>query len=226
MLAEGFSTTRWLAAWRIGFAPTIRSPRSPASCSNARRGDEVADASGGRPPLRVEYIMATLAGHDVDYVLIGGMAAVVYGSVIPTTDVDLVPDGSRANLGRLAEALQALQAYPVAVPLNAFFFDAFTTATFRTPFGDVDVVLRPDAPGPRRHFTYEELDARANSREVFGMSIRVADLGDVMDSKAAAGRPQDLAALPHLAELREALRADEQRQPDVPEPGTGLDLSF
>jgi len=96
-------------------------------------------------------------------------------------------------------------AYPVDVALDDRTFDALTTAAFRTPFGDVDVVLRPDAAGPRRYFTYEELNTRAHSREAFGVTIRVADLDDILESKTATGRPQDLAALPHLAALRAEL---------------------
>lgn len=164
--------------------------------------------------------------------LIGGLAAVAHGSAIPTTDLDLVPDASRANLGRLAAALRDLEAklrvsdlpYSLDVALDNRAFDAFTTAAFRTPYGDVDVVLRPDAGGPRRHFTYEELNARADSREAFGVTIRVAALDDIVESKAAAGRPQDLIALPHLAALRAALAQDDAAPgaaPDLepPEPG-------
>ncbi len=171
------------------------------------------------PPLHTERIVASLDRHGVDYVLIGGLAVVAHGSVIPTTDLDLVPEASRANLGRLAGALLQLEAklrvpdlvYPVDLALDAHTFDAFTTAAFRTPYGDIVVVLRPDARGPRRHFTYEELNARAQSREAFGVTIRVADLDDILESKAAAGRPQDLAALPHLAALRATLAGRDQR---------------
>lgn len=66
-------------------------------------------------------------------------------------------------------------------------------------------MLRPDAPGSRGHLTYDELNARAQIRQAFGVTIRVADLDDIVESKAAAGRPQDLAALPHLAALRATL---------------------
>lgn len=188
----------------------------------------MAEPEDRRPPLQTERILTTLDRHGVDYVLIGGLAAVAHGSAIPTTDLDLVPDASRDNLGRLAGALSDLQAklrvpdlpYPVVVVLDHRTFDAFTTAAFRTPYGDVDVVLRPDAPGPRGHFTYDELNARAQTRQAFGVTIRVADLDDIVESKAAAGRTQDLAALPHLA----ALRATLARQGLSREPGTDVEM--
>jgi hypothetical protein len=142
------------------------------------------ESEGSRPPLRTERILAALDRHGVEYVLIGGLAAVAHGSAIPTTDLDLVPEASRPNLARLAAALRELDAklrvpdlaYPLDVALDDHSFDAVTTAAFRTPHGDVDVVLRPDAPGPRRYFTYAELNERAQNREAFGVTIRVADL--------------------------------------------------
>lgn len=194
------------------------------------------ETPGPRPPLRTEEILATLDRHGVDYVLMSGLAAVAHGSAIPTTDFDLVPDSDRDNLGRLAGALRELGAQlrvpdlacPLDVALDDRSFDAFSTAAFRTPHGDVDVVLRPDAPGPSGHFTFAELNARALEREAFGVTIRVAALDDIMASKAAAGRPQDLAALPHLSALRAAVDGAEL-PPGVDAPDIapdGPDLGF
>ena len=42
--------------------------------------------------------------------LIGGFAAAVHGSPLPTSDVDVVPARDDANLERLARALQSLNA--------------------------------------------------------------------------------------------------------------------
>lgn len=132
---------------------------------------------GGRPPLRTEQIVTALDRHGVDYVLIGGLAAVVHGSAVATTDLDLVPAGNRSNLGRLAGALRELEA-KMRVPDLATCRSTITPSTpctgasFRTPYGDVDVVSRPDAPGPRRHFTFDELNSRAHPRRAFGVTIR------------------------------------------------------
>jgi hypothetical protein len=184
------------------------------------------DPTQARPPLDTERILSALDEHGVDYVLIGGLAAVAHGSAIPTTDIDVVPDADRANLGRLAAALRDLDAklrvpdlaYPVDVALDDRSFDAFTSAAFRTPYGDIDVVLRPDALGPKRHFTYDELNGRAHDRTAFGVPLRVADLADIIESKSAAGRSQDLAALPHLAALREAAAGHDAAAHDVDAP--------
>ena len=61
-------------------------------------------------PLDPEKLFGVLAEHDVDYVLIGGLAANLHGSPVVTNDADLCPDRDRANLDRLAAALRQLDA--------------------------------------------------------------------------------------------------------------------
>lgn len=60
--------------------------------------------------FRPEGILRMLDEHGVRYVLIGGMAAVLHGSALPTYDVDSTPEGSTPNLARLSDALRALNA--------------------------------------------------------------------------------------------------------------------
>ncbi|MGI8517900.1 MAG: hypothetical protein ACR2ME_06115, partial [Acidimicrobiia bacterium] len=61
-------------------------------------------------PLDPECIFRVLAEHEVDYVLVGGLAAVIHGSPAMTNDADIVPRKERANLARLARALRSLDA--------------------------------------------------------------------------------------------------------------------
>jgi hypothetical protein len=60
--------------------------------------------------FRPEELLRVLHEHDVRYVLIGGLAATLYGSAAPTFDVDITPDTSQENLERLSAALTALDA--------------------------------------------------------------------------------------------------------------------
>jgi len=167
------------------------------------------------PPLDEERILGTLARHGVRFVLIGGLAAVAHGYPGATLDVDLTPDPDEPNLARLAGALRELDAklrvpgqrYPVDFPLDERSFDRFTSMTFRTRYGDVDVVLRPDAPDGS--FDYGALAENAVEREAFGIKLLLASLDDIIASKSAAGRTKDLVMLPLLERLRE--RGDDER---------------
>ena len=60
-------------------------------------------------PVRICEI---LNEEEVDYVVVGGFAAVVRGSSLPTRDIDIVPSRSRENLDRLGRALRRMGAHP------------------------------------------------------------------------------------------------------------------
>ena len=105
--------------------------------------------------FRPERILAVLHDHDVRCVLIGGFAAVIYGSPYVTTDVDVVPATTGDNLERLAGALAALHARvwtddePGAL---AFPFDAASLAANRvwnlvTDDGRLDIAFEPSGTG-------------------------------------------------------------------------------
>ena len=55
-------------------------------------------------------LLRVLDRHGVEYVLIGGRAASLHGSLFVTTDVDITPATDPANLDRLAAALTEVEA--------------------------------------------------------------------------------------------------------------------
>ena len=85
--------------------------------------------------------------------------------------------------------------------------------------GEVEVVgaARPQAnreiEGGRIALAREGLKARAVNREIGGVTVLVASLDDIIRSKRAAGRPQDLAVLPVLEELRRTLEPGAAKPP-------------
>jgi hypothetical protein len=60
-------------------------------------------------PLEADAIIACLHRHDVRYVLIGGLAAILHGSPQVTFDADICPASGPENLERLAAALREMQ---------------------------------------------------------------------------------------------------------------------
>lgn len=158
-------------------------------------------------PVRV---CAVLNEEGVDYVVVGGLAAVVHGSSLPTSDVDVLPDRAPANLERLARALRRLgarirtDADPVEVPLSGpFLAEVGLTLNLTTDHGDVDLTFEPSGPRDGYHAWAED----AVVVEIGpGVSALVASLDDVIASKRAAGRPKDERALPYLESLRDELR--------------------
>ena len=64
--------------------------------------------------------LRVLQRHDVRFVIIGGVAARLWGSPTMTNDVDICYDRARSNLERLAAALQELDARLRGVGLTRF----------------------------------------------------------------------------------------------------------
>ena len=143
----------------------------------------------------------------VDYVVVGGLAAVILGSPLPTEDIDILPSRDRSNLECLARALKRLNAKirtegePVAGHLDAaFLLEMPVMLNLVTDLGILDLTFRP--AGPLDGFT--EWSEHASSEEIaHRLVVRVASLDDIIESKRSANRPKDLRAIPYLESLRD-----------------------
>jgi hypothetical protein len=149
-----------------------------------------------------DKILEVLVRHEVDFVLIGGLAATAHGSPIPTRDVDITPKKDAQNLGRLSEALTELDAAvssdDEALP---FSHDAESLAAagvwnLRTTFGDLDLSMIPTGTQG-----YDDLVQDATKIAILDVVVPVASLADIIRSKQAANRPKDQRVLPVLREI-------------------------
>jgi hypothetical protein len=110
------------------------------------------DANTEKP--RLLQIAEHLQKHAVEFIVIGGQAAVLHGSPLPTLDVDLCYRRSGENLERLASALKdlhpSLRGAPADLP---FKIDAQSLAlganfTFNTDLGPLDLLGWVEPFGP------------------------------------------------------------------------------
>jgi hypothetical protein len=152
-------------------------------------------------PLDPERVIRVLAHHKVRYVLIGALAARLYGFPRVTADIDITPDRDPVNLKRLAAALRELEAkvYSDALP-EGLEFDCSAATLSRaaiwnlvTSAGRLDVVFAPAGTDG-----YPDLAKEGVPYEAFGIPILAASLQDIIRSKVAADRPQDRADVPLL----------------------------
>jgi len=151
-------------------------------------------------PLDAERILEVLAEHAVDYVIVGGLAVQTHGHVRTTVDIDVYPRPERANLTRLAAALNALEARTLnpgseELAIDAAMLPRATMWQFSTPHGAIDVLH--DAPGAP---PYEDLRARALKIRLGQLSLTVAGLDDLISMKRASSRQVDLEDLAALTE--------------------------
>jgi hypothetical protein len=155
-------------------------------------------------------ILHALLEHQVDFVLIGGLAGIIHGSSYPSYDVDVVYARDDENLERLAAALSELGATLRGAPNDVpFLLDATTLKagahfTFETEFGSLDILSDPDGAPP-----YIRLREEAGEPQQFeGELIRVASLDHLIAMKEAAGRTKDKLMATEYRVLSDELRAD------------------
>jgi hypothetical protein len=158
------------------------------------------------PELDVGRILEVFRKHDVRYVLIGGLAALLYGSPYITTDIDIVPERGKINLDRLSDALRELHARVWTSPKPegvAFDHDGASLGevdvwNLVTDAGRLDITFSPSGTAG-----FEDLSRDAEPMAVLDVPVPVASLADVIRSKEAAGRDKDRLVLPVLRRILE-----------------------
>lgn len=156
--------------------------------------------------------LRVLVAHEVRFVVIGGIGGRTWGSPLITNDLDICYARDRANLEHLAAALRELGARLRGVDDDVpFLLDADTLAagdtfTFVTKHGDLDVLGTPAGTQG-----YDDLVAGAVEMDLDGFAVHVADLGDLIRMKRAAGRPKDRVALEILEAVREEVEKEQGR---------------
>lgn len=118
-------------------------------CEMSCAPPEVGDPLG--PDLDLAELLSVLEAHGVEFIVVGGVAANVDGSDRPTRDLDVCPRWSDGNLDRLARALRSVGARlriegspaPIEFPIDVAALRMFELSTWRTLYGDIDVI-QPD----------------------------------------------------------------------------------
>jgi hypothetical protein len=161
----------------------------------------------------LERIVEVFKRHDVEFLVLGGQAAVLHGSPLPTFDVDLAYRRASENLGRLVNALREL--HPTlrgAPPDLPFKLDSQSLAlgsnfTFNTDVGALDLLGWIEPLG-----TYDDLIARSECMEIEGVQVAVISLDDLIAIKRHINRPKDQMALLQLEAIKR-LRDSDPKQP-------------
>jgi hypothetical protein len=169
-----------------------------------------------RPALNAAEILKQLIARGVDFVVIGGIAAVLHGSAQATYDLDICYATDHGNLAALGELLAELGARPKGIDEALPFVPDLATLrrvellTMVTDEGELDILARPSgSPG------YEALRRNADRFDLGGFSVLVASIDDLIAMKQAAGRKKDLAAIEELEAIRR-LRTESVSMPPVP----------
>jgi hypothetical protein len=157
----------------------------------------------GRPAADQRAQLAVLADHEVDFLLIGGLAVIAHGYFRNTLDLDILPSPASSNMKRLAETLRELGAVAIGAnderhPLDLSHPEGLAVGNYflETKHGALDLVNGP-RPDIKR---YRRLEQNASRHTVSGHEVKVISKADLIAMKREAGRPKDLADIAALTE--------------------------
>ncbi|TML89843.1 MAG: hypothetical protein E6G08_04130 [Actinobacteria bacterium] len=138
-------------------------------------------------------LLRVLREHDVDFLVIGGVAVAAHGYVRATKDVDIIPEPSEANLERLVVGDFPLEEMPLQLDVDGLAQGG--NWFLATRYGRLGLMQAVE--GAR---SYETLRGRA----VVKGGIAYVGLDDLIAMKHAAGRDLDHIDIRALEEARGA----------------------
>ena len=153
-----------------------------------------------RRPVRFVDLLRSLVEAQVDFVIVGGVAAVLEGAPISTFDLDVVYADDDVNVERLSAVLRDLEAIYVDPAGRRIQPDADRLRNgghhlLRTRFGRLDVLAEIG-----EGLGYDALVPLSRPRSIHGMSVSVLGLEALISTKQSANRPKDRAVLDLLRE--------------------------
>lgn len=150
----------------------------------------------------LEKVAGLLEKNGLEAILIGNAAAALQGAPVTTIDIDFLFRKTPRNTEKLKAVAKGLD----AVILRPYYPASSWFRVSRDRDGmQIDFMTKIDGVN-----SFEALRARSQVLELGGHKLWVADLSAVIESKRAAGRPQDKAVLDIL---EKSLHETKARQP-------------
>ena len=162
--------------------------------------------SGEPTSVNLGAILEGLIEAGVDFILVGGLAAVVQGAPVTTMDVDIVHNQSPENIAKLLAFLKSIYAFhrrpddKVIEPKEGD-ISGMGHALFTTRLGPLDVLAVIEE---RR--AYGDLLEHTVEIGFRNQTIRVLDLKMLIQLKRTSTDPKDMQRLPVLEETLRQLK--------------------
>jgi predicted nucleotidyltransferase len=141
----------------------------------------------------LSQLLERLAASEIEFVVIGGYAAVLHGSSQVTQDLDICAILSDQNIDKLREALGDLDPRHRMTAQKLSFLDTPPPGTkvanlyLRTKLGVVDILTEVLGVGD-----FDRLKSRAQTITLGGNAVRMIALDDLITAKEALARDKDL----------------------------------
>lgn len=158
------------------------------------------------PNLDYFATLHLLTDHQIDFIIVGGVSAVLNGATYTTFDIDIVPSQESKNLDRLFSALSKIHAIfrdPAGrtILLERSHLDPGGHVLLMTDNGPIDVM---GYIGKKRG--YEQLLNHVVMIDCDQMKLRVLDLETLIQSKEETGRKKDKESLSLLKSVLKEMK--------------------
>ena len=163
---------------------------------------------GESTSVNLGAILEGLIEAGVDFILVGGLAAVVQGAPVTTLDVDIVHNRSPENIAKLLSFLKSINAFhrrpddKVIGPKEGD-ISGLGHALFTTRLGPLDVLAVIEEGR-----AYGDLLEHTVEIEFRNHTIRVLDLKMLIQLKRTSADPKDMQRLPVLEETLRQLNEE------------------
>lgn len=152
----------------------------------------------------LNYLLKALLDNDVEFILIGGFASVIYGSNHVTQDLDICAILSNDEIAKMRNALQDLHPiHRMNLKAKVSFVDRpkpdekVQNIYLQTDAGVLDVLSNVTGVGD-----FEELKKKAISVSLFSKKCLVISLDDLIKSKSSMSRLKDKIVLEELIKIK------------------------
>ena len=149
-------------------------------------------------------LLRVLSQGKVEFIVVGGAAAIAHGAATLTQDLDVVYNRIPENLDRIVSALAQSRPYLRGAPPGLPFDWSVATVrnglnfTLITSLGAIDILGEIAGGG-----NYANLLPHAATIELYGIECLCLKLDKLICTKRAAGRAKDLNAIAELEALLE-----------------------
>lgn len=154
------------------------------------------------------HILEVLNKHSVEYIVVGGVAAVIHGAPMTTFDLDTLVKVNSANAERVVKALSELEAHfrehrDLLTPTTEDIL-AGGHLLLMTSAGPLDVL---GFIGDNQR--YDDLVGASSEIQTSMGCLRLLNLEELIAQKTRMGRPKDLAAVDLLEAVLQYRRQQE-----------------
>ena len=141
--------------------------------------------------LDLEKILRLFNQQGVEFLVVGGYAVAFHGHPRFTRDLDVYYHQTPANAGKIWAALCEYGFEGLTLSPDDLLHPELN---YKIGYPPNQLDLNPNVKG----LSWEKTSAAAIAGSLLGQPVRFISFDDLIDSKTAAGRPQDLADIEHL----------------------------